>query len=204
MSSSNSKPSPKTPSSRSVLQTIGAVLDGTLTFIRKAPIVALFAVLAVVLYLRHDDQAPDKELGKFSPPSEMEREPEIPADFPKDANPAVLSCVHKVNADLDKSLWAEVYYGMEARLDGKYVVAKMTAEWQTLSDDKRTTVVQVIVDTWAQHAETLKILTSRDEMEEVVIKRVADDQTVATWKPAVGVQLMKPQPEVAKEVKHEE
>lgn len=191
MSSSKSKPSPKVTPSRSVIQTIGAVLEGLLTLIRKAPIVVLFAVLAVVLYFRQADQTLDTELGKFSPPEEMEREPEIPEDFPKDANPAVLSCVYKVNADLDKSLWAEVYFGMEARLDGKYVVAKVTEKWEGLSADKRATVAQLIVDTWIQHAETLKIVTSREAMEEVVIKQASDDETVANWKPTTGVAVMK-------------
>lgn len=190
MSSSNPKPSPNATPSRSVLQTIGAVFDGLLTFIRKAPILVLFAALAVVLYFRQEEQPQPETLEKFSV-EEMEREPEIPADFPKDANPAVLSCVHKVNADLDKSLWAEVYFGMEARLDGKYVVAKVTEEWQKLSDDKRATVTQLIVDTWLQHAETLKIITSRDAMEEIVIQQAANDQTVANWKPVTGVAIVK-------------
>lgn len=190
MSSSNPKPSPNAAPTRSVLQTIGAVLDGILTFIRKAPIVVLFGVLAVVLYYRQDEQAPEDELAKFAPVQEMEREPEIPADFPKDANPSVLTCVYKVNADLDKSLWAEVYYGMEARLDGKYVVAKVTEQWAGLSDDKRAIVTQLIVDTWVQHAQTLQFITSREDMEEVAIQRASDDQTVATWKPATGVGII--------------
>ena len=191
MASSHSKPTPNSTPSRTLLQVIGAAFDGILTFIRKVPMAVLFGVFGIILYSHYADQAPEKELEKFSPAGEMEQEPEIPADFPKDANPSVLTCVHKVNADLDKSLWADVYYGMEARLDGKMLVAKVTEQWQGLSDDKRATVTQLIVDTWVQHAQTLQFITARDDMEEVVIKRVSDDRIVATWKPATGVEVMK-------------
>jgi hypothetical protein len=181
---------------------IGAVFDGILTFIRKVPMVVLFAVFGIILYFNYAEQAPEKELEKFSPVGETKQEPEIPADFPKDANPSVLTCVHKVNADLDKSLWADVYYGMEVRLDGKMLVAKVTEQWQGLSDDKRATVTQLIVDTWVRHAQALQFITARDDMEEVVIKRVSDDQTLATWKPATGVLVVNPQPGVKEVVTH--
>jgi hypothetical protein len=39
----------------------------------------------------------------------------------------------------------------------------------------------------------LHLLRSRDEMEEVVIKRLPEDVTVANWKPATGVQLFEPE-----------
>ena len=191
MSSLHSKPAPNSDAPRSLLQTVGAVFDGILTFIRKAPMVVLFGVIAIVLYYRQAGQMPGKEFEKFSTTQEIEREPKIPADFPKDANPSVLTCVHQVNADLDKSLWADVYYGMEVRLDGKMIVAKVTEKWQGLSDDKRATVVQLIVDTWVQRGQALKFITSSDDMEDVVIKRVSNDQTVATWKPATGVEIVK-------------
>ena len=190
MSSLNSQPSPDTAPARSLLQKVGALFDGILTFIRKAPIVVLFAALALILYFRQGEET-GEELQKFTAPEEMEQEPQIPDDFPQDANPSVLTCVHKVNADLDKSLWAEMYYGMEVRLDGKMFIAKVTEQWQTLSEDKQKTLVQFIVDTWVQHAQTLKFITSREDMEDVTIKRVTDDQAVATWKPATGVELVK-------------
>jgi hypothetical protein len=190
MSPPNSKSPPNAVPSRSVLQTIGAVLEGVLTFIRRAPMVVLFGVIALILYFRQDEQQQPGALEQFSV-EETEREPEIPADFPKDANPLVLTCVHKVNADLDQSLWADVYYGMEVRLDGKMFIAKVTEQWQDLSFDKQKTVVEFILDTWVQHARTLKLFTSREEMDEVTIKRVSDDQTVATWKPETGVEIIK-------------
>ena len=134
----------------------------------------------------------------------MEREPEIPADFPKDANPSVLTCVYRVNAELDKSLWSDVYFGIEVRLDERCsTLPKWTEKWQELSDDKQKTVVQFIVDTWVQHGQALKLFTAR-EMDEVTIKRLPDDQVVATWKPATGVQMMSPQPGAEKEVKSEQ
>jgi hypothetical protein len=190
MAASHSKPTPNSTPSRSLLQMIGAVFDGILTFIRKAPMVVLFGVIALILYYQQAEQPQSESLGKFSV-EDTEREPEIPADFPKDANPSVLTCVYKVNADLDKSLWADVYYGMEVRLDGKMLVAKVTEQWQGLSDDKRATVTQLIVDTWVQHAQALQFITARDDMEEVVIKRVSDDRTVAAWKPVTGVEIVK-------------
>jgi len=155
------------------------------------PMVVLFGALGLVLYYRHVEQPATESLEKFSNVQEMEREPEIPADFPADANPSVLTCVYKVNADLDKSLWADVYFGMEARLDGKMFIAKVTEKWRELSDDKRKSVVQFIVDTWVQHGQSLKLFTAREEMDEVTIKRLPDDQTVATWKPSTGVEVIK-------------
>src|SRR5581483_9651192 len=113
----HSKPAPNADAPRSLLQAVGAVFDGILTFVRRVPMAVLFGVLGIILYYRSAEQAPEKALEKFSTAQEMEREPKIPADFPKDANPSVLACVHRVNADLDKSLWADVYYGMEVRLD---------------------------------------------------------------------------------------
>jgi len=44
-----------------------------------------------------------------------------------------------------------------------------------------------------QNGQTLHLLNSREELEEVVLKRLPDDQTVAAWKPATGVQLFLPQ-----------
>src|SRR6266446_3814781 len=135
-------PSPSTDTPRSFLSMLGSIFDGLLTFIRKMPMAVLFGVVGIILYYRHVEQPTTEPLEKFSNVEEMEREQELPADFPKDANPSVLTCVHKVNADLDKSLWAEVYLGMEVRLDGKMFIAKVTEKWQELSDDKQKTVVQ--------------------------------------------------------------
>jgi hypothetical protein len=184
-------PFPNTNTPRSFVTTLKSILSGFLTLIRRMPMVVLFGVVGIILYYRHVEQPAIESLEKFSNVEEMEREPEIPEDFPKDANPLVLTCVYKVNADLDKSLWADVYFGMEARLDGKMFIAKVTEKWRELSDDKQKSVVQFIVDTWVQHGQSLKLFTAREEMDEVTIKRVSDDQIVATWKPTTGVEVSK-------------
>ncbi|MGE0827038.1 MAG: hypothetical protein AB7G75_32880 [Candidatus Binatia bacterium] len=193
MSSPDSNSSSKPSGHRSFFQLAGSVLDGFLTFLRRAPLVAICGVIAVVLYFRQSSQLPGAEFEQFPDIGQMEQPPAIPQNFPKDANPAVLTCVHKVNADLDKSLWADVYFGMEARLDGKFLVAKVTEKWETLSDEKQKTVAQFIVDTWVQNGRSLQILASDEEMEEVIIKRLPDDQTVATWKPSAGLYIVQPQ-----------
>jgi hypothetical protein len=82
---------------------------------------------------------------------------------------------------------------MEVRVDGKVLTVKVTEKWRDLSDDKRKTVANLVVDTWIENGLALHLLNSKDEMEEVVLKRLPDDQTVAAWKPATGVQLFAPQ-----------
>jgi hypothetical protein len=82
---------------------------------------------------------------------------------------------------------------MEARLDGKVITIKVTEKWQELSDGKRQTVAQLVVDTWFENGQTLKLLQSKNELEEIILKRLPDDQTVATWKPSTGVVLLAPQ-----------
>jgi flagellar biosynthesis component FlhA len=83
---------------------------------------------------------------------------------------------------------------MEARLDGKMMTAKVTEKWQELSEDKRRTVATLIVDTWVENSQSLRLLNSRDELEEVLIQRLPDEGTVARWTPATGLQLLEPQP----------
>ena len=70
---------------------------------------------------------------------------------------------------------------------------QVTEKWRELSDDKRKTVAQLVVDTWIESGKTLHLLTSGEELDEIVIKRLPDDQTVASWKPATGVLLLAPQ-----------
>jgi hypothetical protein len=90
-------------------------------------------------------------------------------------------------------LWADIYYGMEARIDGKQITAKVTEKWRSLSEDKQKTVTQLVVDTWIENSQALRLLSSRDEMEEIILKQLPEDQTVAAWKPSTGVQLFNPQ-----------
>jgi len=153
----------------------------------------VFAVLAVILYYRQAHQPAESRLDKFRDPGEAQSESQPPADLPEGMNPSVWTCVHKTDTQLSNGLWADVYYGMEARLDGRLLVAKVTEKWKDLSDEKRRTVAKLIVDTWVENGRALHILNSGDELEEVVIKQLPDDQTVAAWKPATGVQLFAPQ-----------
>jgi flagellar biosynthesis component FlhA len=191
LSSSPSRSDTKAP--QSILDRIAAALSVVLGIVRKMPIVFLFAALAIVLYYRNAEQ-PEFEIDKqFPGAGEVQSEPKPPADLPEGANASVWSCVHQVDSKLSNGLWADVYYGMEVRLDGKMLTAKVTEKWQDLTDDKRKTVARLIVDTWIEQAQSLKFLTSAEDMEEVVIKRLPEDTTVATWKPSTGVLLSAPQ-----------
>ena len=151
-----------------------------------------FAVLAAILYFRQANQ-PMEHIPQFDDPTEAQKEPQPPPDLPAGANPSVLTCVNKVNSQLDNSLWADVYYGLEVRIDGKVLTVKVTEKWKELSDDKRKTVANLVVDTWIENGLALHLLNSKEEMEEVMLKRLPDDQTVAAWKPSTGVQLFEPQ-----------
>jgi hypothetical protein len=73
------------------------------------------------------------------------------------------------------------------------VTVKVTDKWKELSDDKRKTVAQLVVDTWLNTGRALRLLNSDKDLDEIVIKRLPEDETVATWKPATGVQLSAPQ-----------
>jgi hypothetical protein len=186
-SANSSKPGPL----GSLLDTIGAVLKVIGMIVRKMPVAVAFVVLAVILYFRQSD-LPEETFPQFRDPAEAPQEPPPPPDLPEGTNPAVWTCVHRVDSQLSKGLWADIYYGMEVRLDGKVITVKVTEKWQELSDDKRKTVANLVVDTWVENGRTLHLLDSKDEIEEVVLKRLPDDQTVAGWKPTTGVQLFEP------------
>jgi hypothetical protein len=175
-----------------VLNAIGAVFNFIGMVVRKMPMVVMFAVLAVVLYYRQSHQPEDVQ-PQFADPAVEPGEPQPPTDLPAGTNPSVWTCVHRVDSQLSHGLWADVYYGMEARLDGKVVTVKVTEKWQELSDDKRKTVADLVVNTWVETSQALRLFSSKDELEEIVLKRLPDDQTVAAWKPATGVQLFTPQ-----------
>lgn len=193
---SASKPEPpksssSVQSSKSLLDRLATVVGGVAAFVRKAPVAVAFIVIAAVLYFRQTDQ-PVEDFPQFDDPS-VQKEPQPPADLPEGTNPSVWTCVHRSDSQLSNSLWADIYYGLEVRLDGKMITVKVTEKWKDLSEDKRKTVANLVVDTWIENSQSLRLLNSRDEMEEVVIKRLPDDLPVATWKPATGVQLFDPQ-----------
>lgn len=185
--------SPPPQSKQSLLDRVAAVVGGVLSFVQKAPIAVLFVVLAIVLYFRQSDQPQDR-IPQFNDPTTMPTEQPPPAELPPGMNPSVWTCVSRSDSQLSNGLWADVYYGMEARLDGKTMTAKVTEKWQDLSDDKRKTVADLIVNTWIENGQALRLLKSRDELEEVVIQRLPDEGTVARWTPATGLQLLEPQP----------
>jgi hypothetical protein len=186
-------PDPKQTPPRSLLGSIGAILSGLLTGFRKAPIAVAFLIIAAVLYYQQSHQEPPPELDQFE--VKEEATPKPPPDLPKGTAALVWNCVHLVDTKLSNGLWADVYYGMEASFDGKLVVAKVTEKWKALSDDKRQTVVKLIADTWIENGKTLKIFTSGDELQEVVIKQLPNEEAVASWKPTTGVQLVSPHTE---------
>jgi hypothetical protein len=176
---------------KSLLDRLGDIVGGVMAFVRKAPVAVAFLIIAAVLYFRQPDQ-PVENFPQFDDPT-VQKDPQPPADLPEGTAPSVWICVHRSDSQLSNSLWADIYYGMEVRLDGKMLTVKVTEKWQDLSEDKRKTVTNLVVNTWIENSQALRLMSSRDEMEEVVIKRLPDDQTVANWKPSTGVQLFDPQ-----------
>ena len=187
-------PDPKPTPLQSSRGSFGAIVSGLLTGVRKAPIIVAFLIVAAVLYYQQSHQEPPPELNQFAVKEEGEA-PKPPPDLPQGTAALVWNCIHQVDTKLSNGLWADVYYGMEASFDGKLVVAKVTEKWQGLSDDKRQTIVKLIADTWIENGKTLKIFTSGDELQEVVIKQLPSEEAVASWKPTTGVQLVSPQTE---------
>lgn len=181
-------PDPRPTPPRSVLDMIGALLSSLLTGIRKAPIVVVFLMIAAAVYYQQLHQEPPPQLNQFTVKEEGEA-PKPPPELPQGTAALVWHCIHQVDTKLSNGLWADVYYGMEASFDGKLVVAKVTEKWKELSDDKRQIIVKLIADTWIENGKTLKIFTSADELQEVVIKQLPSDEAVASWKPTTGVQL---------------
>jgi len=171
-----------------LLSTLGKILGFIGMAVRKMPMLVVFAVVAVVISYRQFQQPAEEHVPEFNDPEEMSRE-SPPPDLPAGTNPSLWTCVHRVDSQLSKGLWSDVYFGMEVQLDGKVVTVKVTEKWTELSDDKRKTVAQLVVDTWLENGRALHLLNSGEELDEIVLKRLPDDQTVAAWKPATGVQL---------------
>ncbi len=175
-----------------LINTLGAIVQVILTVIRRMPILVAFVVIATVVAYRQSQQ-PEEQFPEFRGPEEMLSEPQPPSDLPPGTNPSLWTCVHRVDSQLSNGLWAEVYFGLEVQLDGKVVTVKVTEKWQELSDEKRKTVAQLVVDTWLDNGKALQLLTSEQDLEKIVIKRLPEDETVATWQPTTGIQLSTPQ-----------
>src|SRR6266508_15427 len=110
----------------SLLNAVGAVLKFIGMVVRKMPIVVVFAVIAVILYYRQSHQPEEIQPSQFRDPAEMPGEPKPPPDLPAGTNPSVWTWVYRVDSQLSKGLWADIYYGMEARLDGIVVAVEVT------------------------------------------------------------------------------
>jgi len=171
-----------------LIEAIGAVLRFIGTLVQKMPMLVVFLVVAVVIYYRQSQQ-PAEHFPEFRGPEEMPSESQPPPDLPPGTNPSLWTCVHRVDSQLSSGLWADIYFGMEVQLNGKVITVKVTQKWQELSDDKRQTVAQLVVDTWLDNGRALHLLDSERDVDEIIIKRLPDDETVATWKPSTGVQL---------------
>lgn len=176
---------------KSLIDILASIIGGIAAFVRKAPVFFVFAILAVILYFQQAQQ-PEEQFPQFDDPMELLKEPKPPEDLSQETA-SVWTCVHRTDSQLSNGLWADIYYGMEARIDGKQITAKVTEKWRSLSDDKRQTVAQLVVDTWIENGQALRLFDSRDEMEEIVLKQLPEDQTVAAWKPSTGIQLFNPQ-----------
>ena len=172
-----------------LLNAIGAVFRVLGILVRRMPIVVVFVVVAVIVSYRQYQQPSEEQVPQFDDPEMMQKEVQPPADLPPGTNPSLWTCVHRVDSQLSNGLWADVYFGMEVQLDGKVVTVKVTEKWRELSDDKRKTVTQLVVDTWLDNGKALHLLNSRDDLDEIILKRLPDDEIVATWKPSTGVQL---------------
>jgi hypothetical protein len=185
--------SPTSPSQAGLLSTLGKIFHGIGTAVRQMPILAVFIVVAAVMSYRQFQQPAEEHIPQFNDPEAMQSEPAPPADLPAGTNPSLWTCVHRVDSQLSNGLWADIYFGMEVQLDGKVVTVKVTEKWKDLADDKQKTVAQLVVDTWLENGRALHLFNTGEELDEIVIKRLPDDQTVAAWKPATGVQLYAPQ-----------
>ncbi len=175
------------------------------TTVRKSPVLLVSVLVLALLYYRNPQTFQDQEADtpEFSQPSAaVEQKP------PVELSPGEQSlwlCVQQVDAELTDGLWSDIYYGVEAKLDGTAVTVKVTEKWQELSDTKRQTVGQLVVDTWLKTAQTLEVLQTSEETDDIVLKasgqqfqevliqRVPDDKIVATWKPGAGLELFEPQ-----------
>src|SRR5947207_691711 len=110
----------------SLLNAVGAVFKFIGMVVRKMPMVVVFVVIAAILYYHQSHQPGDIQSPQFHDPAEKPGEPKPPPDLPAGTNPSLWTLVYRVDSQLSNGLWADIYYGMEARLDGKVVTVKVT------------------------------------------------------------------------------
>ncbi len=164
---------------QTLLGTIGAGL-------RKIPTTFVLVLIGLFIYFRSSDEAQPPE----QPPEDAisQEEPQPPADLPADISPAFWTCVYRTDTQLSESLWADIYYGMEASDYGRSVSVSVSQKWADLTPDQRSTVVELVATTWQKNSQDLSV--PEPGLETVTLKRAEDDKTVAVWTPHEGVQLV--------------
>lgn len=183
----------------SVAKAIHACASIAFTVVRKAPVLVVALLAVAVLYYRNPPNLQDigdTEAAKPVAAAAPKPPPELPP-----GKQSLWLCVQRMDDAMTGGQWSNIYYGMDAKLDGTSITVKVTEEWKNLSDSKRQTVAQLVVDTWLKNGQALKLLqTSEDtpdilieasgeKFQEIVIQRLPDDHTVAAWKPSTGLQI---------------
>ncbi len=201
-----SAPSPEPSVLASFLKLIRSASSIFFTAVRKAPVLVVCGLVLAVLYYRNPQQFQDTEPpepAKASVATEPQPPPELSA-----GQQALWLCVQRVDSQMTGGLWADIYYGIEAKLDGTALTVKVTEKWTMLSESRQKALAQLFVDTWLKTGQALNVLNTSQEtsnvriqasgepFREIVIQRLPDEQTVAAWKPATGVQLFDPQTDV--------
>ena len=189
----------------SLLKAVRSFASLAFDAVRKSPVLLVSVLVLALLYYRNPNTPQDQETDtpEFSEPSPA-AEQKPPAEL-SPSEQSLWLCVQRVDAELMDGLWSDIYDGMEAKLDGTAITVKVTEKWQELSDSKRQTVGQLVVDTWLKTAQTLEVLQTSEatngivlkesgqQFQEVILQRLPDDKTVATWKPGTGLQLFDPE-----------
>lgn len=201
-----SSPSPEPSALASFLKLTRSASSILFTAVRKVPVLVVCVLVLAILYYRNPSQFQDTapaEPAKASVAAEPQPPPELTV-----GQQALWLCVQRVDSHLTGGVWSDIYYGMEATLDGTAVTVKVTEKWKTLSEGRQKDLAQLLVDTWLKTGQALQVLRTSQEtpavliqasgepFREIVIQRLPDEQTVAAWKPATGVQLFDPQTDV--------
>lgn len=201
-----SSPSPEPSVLASFLKLTRSVSSILFTAVRKVPVLVVCVLVLAVLYYRNPSQFQDTAPAEPAQAS-VAAEPQPPPELTV-GQQALWLCVQRVDSHLTGGVWSDIYYGMEATLDGTAVTVKVTEKWKTLSESRQKDLAQLLVDTWLKTGQALQVLRTSQEtpavliqasgepFREIVIQRLPDEQTVAAWKPATGVQLFDPQTDV--------
>ena len=183
---SRSKPAAKKTPPRTLLGAIGAGL-------RKLPTTFVLVLIGLFIVFRSADEEQPPEQPPEDPISQ--EEPQPPADLPANISPAFWTCVYRTDTQLSESLWADVYYGMEASDAGRAVSVSVSPQWADLTPDQRSTVVELVATTWQKNSQDLAVFEPGAGLESVTLKRAEDDTVVAVWTPDDGVQLVEQESE---------